>query len=491
MVEEVIMKKNSLLKVILIVLGSLMFINGVLAILGYFVPALEGKFTMISFGEVLINFIQSFAYFVDVLVYFLIIGAFYGVLDEIPAYKKVENNITTKFKSYSKILLVVFTVLFAVVTAFTGQIGVLLVFVPFVVTILLGFGYDKLVAISSTIVSMLVGLMSGLYVTLRNPNNYYGYSVTTFEGIVGADIYVNLWPKLILLVLSVALLIFFILRYFKSVQDKKVKYELNESNQVEVSEVVGDYKNIKTWPIIVVLALVFVLLILGHMPWNTLFGIECFDKFNTWLLGIKIGEFSVFSNLVSNNMLAFGNWTSGFGSSYMASSITLVVFTIIIKFIYKVKFNDIVNNFVNGSKRILPVVMTMLLCYTILVCSYNHGFVQTIITWLNDTVGINVGTTAIVGSLGTLLHSDMFYTVAGTLLPMMQNVTDESMYATYALTFQSIYGLISMIAPTSLFVVFAVKYFDIPYTSFVKYIWRFILMLFLLVILVLLVLALI
>ena len=65
------------------------------------------------------------------------------------------------------------------------------------------------------------------------------------------------------------------------------------------------------------------------------------------------------------------------------------------------------------------------------------------------------------------------------------------MYAAYALTFQSIYGLVSMIAPTSLLVIFAVKYFDVPYTSFVKYIWRFILMLFLLVLLVLLVLALI
>ena len=75
-------------------------------------------------------------------------------------------------------------------------------------------------------------------------------------------------------------------------------------------------------------------------------------------------------------------------------------------------------------------------------------------------------------------------------MTMMNNVTDESMYSTYTLTFQTIYGLVSMVAPTSLLVVFAVKYFDVPYTSWVKYIWRFILMLFLLVLLVLLVLAL-
>lgn len=485
------MKKNGLLKVILIVLGALMFVNGVLAILGYFVPALEGKFTMISVGEVISNFVQSFAYFVDAFVYLLLIGAFYGVLSEIPAYKKLLENITIKFKNSSKVLLIVFTVLFAVLAAFSGQISVLLVFVPFVVAILVSLGYDKLVAISSTVVSILVGLMSGIFVTLRDPNNYYGYSLTTFEGIAGSEMLANLWPKIILLILSTVLLVLFILRHVKSVQNKKVKYELNESNEVEVSEVSQDYKKIKTWPIIVIMSMLFVLLILGHMPWKTLFGIECFDKFNTWLLGIKIGEFSVFNNLVSNNIFAFGNWTSGFGSNYLATSITLVVFTLLLTIIYRVKFSDMVSNFVNGTKRILSVVITMLLCYTILVCSYNHGFVQTIITWLNDIIGINVGTTAIISALATLLHSDMFYTVAGSLVPMMQNVTDESMFSTCALTFQSIYGLVSMIAPTSLFLVFAVKYFDVPYTSFVKYIWRFILMLFLLILLVLLVLALI
>lgn len=36
------------------------------------------------------------------------------------------------------------------------------------------------------------------------------------------------------------------------------------------------------------LSVILVILILGYLPWNTLFGIKCFDKFNEWLLGIKI-----------------------------------------------------------------------------------------------------------------------------------------------------------------------------------------------------------
>lgn len=483
------MKKNGLFKVILIVIGAILLVSGILGILGYFVPALEGKFSIIPVGDVLMNFVQSFYYFFDTVVFLLVLGAFYGVLNEVPAYKKLIENIVTKVKSHSKLFVFIITVLFVVLTSVTGQMGIILVFVPFMAAIVLGLGYDKLVTISSTIVAMLVGFMSSLFVTFRDPNSYYTYSASTFEGVLGDSMYANLWPKLILLVLGTSLLIFFINRHIKNVQDKKVKYELNESNEVEVSEVKGDYKKIVTWPMIVILSVVLVLLVLGYMPWNTLFGIECFDKFNEWLLGLKIGEFTVFSNLVSGNVYAFGNWASL--GNYMCTIITLLVFTFIIKLIYRVKFDEVIKNFVSGAKRMIPMVLLVVLTYAILVSAYNHGFMSSIITWLNDLIGINVGTASVITALGTLLHTDLYYTVAGVFMTMMQNVSDESMYATYALTFQSIYGLVSMIAPTSLLVIFAVKYFDVPYTSFVKYIWRFILMLFLLVILVLLVLALI
>lgn len=483
------MKKNSLFKVILMVLSVLLIVSGVLGILGYFVPALEGKFTIIPIGDAFINFIQSFYYFFDTVVYLLIIGAFYGVLNEVPAYKKLIENIVTKVKNHNKLFLFIVTVLFVVLTSFTGQIGIILVFVPFVASIILGLGYDKLVAISSTIISMLVGLMSSLFVTFRDPNNYYGYSATTFEGVLGLDLYANLWPKLILLVLTTILLIFFINRHIKSVQDKKVKYELNESNEVKVSEITEDYTSIRTWPLVIIFAIILILLILGYVPWNTLFGIECFDKFNEWLLGLKIGEFTIFSNIISSNIYSFGNWASL--GSYMSTIITLLVSTFIVKIIYRVKFDDVATNFVNGAKKMIPTILLVVLTYAVLVCAYNYGFMSNIITWLNDVVGMNVGTASVISALGTLLHTDLYYTVAGVFVTMMNNVMDESLYTTYALTFQTVYGLTSMIAPTSLLVVFAVKYFDVPYTSWVKYIWRFVLMLFLLVLLVLLVLALI
>ena len=484
------MKKHSLFKVILIVLGALLAVDGILAILGYFVPALEGKYTTIALGDVLTNFVQSFYYFFDTVVYLLVLGAFYGVLNEVPAYKKLVDNIAQKVKGHSELFIFIVTALFAVLTSVTGLVNVLLVFVPFVIAIIMLLGYDKLVAISSTVVSMLVGFVGGIFVTFRDPNSYYGYSATTIEKMTDISNTSLLLPKLILLVLGTALLIFFIKKHIKNVNDKKVKYELNESNEVSVSEVKGDYKNIKTWPIIVMLAVILVILILGYLPWNTLFGITCFDSFNEWLLGLKIGNFAIFSNIISNNMYAFGNWASL--GSYMSIIITLILFTLLIKFVYRVKFDEVINDFISGSKKMVPMVFLVILSYAILVSTYNHGFVANIINWVSDTkLGINVVTTSLITMLGTLLHSDLYYTVAGVYSNIIAAVTDKSLMSTYAVTFQSVYGLTSIVAPTSFLVIFALKYFDVPYTTWFKYIWRFVLMLFLLVILVLLVLALV
>lgn len=484
------MKKHSLFKVILIILGALLAVNGILAILGYFVPALEGKYSMIALGDVFMNFVQSFYYFFDTVVYLLVLGAFYGVISEVPAYKKLVDNIAQKVKSHSKLFIFIVTVLFAVITFACGLINVLLVFVPFIVAIILLLGYDKLVAISSTVVAMLVGCMSSLFLTFRDPNSYYGYNATTIEKMTGISDYANWIPKLVLLVLGTALLIFFIDRYIKNLENKKVKYELNESNEVNVSEVKGDYKNIKTWPVIVMFVFILVILILGYLPWNTLFKIECFDKFNEWLVGIKIGEFAIFSNVVSPSLYAFGNWASL--GSYMSIIITLIIFTLITKFVYKVKFNEVIDNFVSGAKKMVPAIFLVIITYDILVCTYNHSFMSTIMTWISETkLGINVFTASVISALGSLLHTDLYYTVAGVYSPLIGLVENESMLNTYAMTFQSIYGIVAMIGPTSFLLIVALKYFDVPYTSWVKYIWRFVLMLLLLVILVLLVMALI
>lgn len=472
------MKKHSLFKVLLMVLL-------LVVVLSYVFVGRDGAVSYLALGDLGVNYVQTFYYFFDTLVFVLVVGGFYGILNKTGAYKKLLDNIVTKVKGKSKKFIFAIVVVFAVVSALTGINLQLIIFVPFVISIILLLGYDKLVAISSTVVAALVGLVGGLVITFRDPSSYYSYASTTINKFVGIDANANLFPKILLLVLAIGLLIFYINKHIASVEAKKVKYELNDSTDILITEVKGNYKNIKTWPLITMLSLILVLLILGLVPWSTLFGTTAFTDFHTWLTGLSIGGFSVYKNIISANFAALGDWASV--GSYMMPVIMLLFFAIIIKFVYKIKFDDAIDGFVDGAKKMLPVGFLMILAYTVLVCAYNNGFMETIISKCDSS---NMVVASLLSMLGSLFNVDLYYTASGVLSPIISNVTADGTLMILALAFQSMYGLVMIIGPTSLILVFALTYLDVPYTTWVKYVWRFVLELFILIFVILLIVSL-
>lgn len=476
------MKKHGLFKALLIILG-------LLVILSFFVPGRQGTVSYLGVGSVLLNSVQVFYYFFDTAVFLFVVGGFYGVLSKSAAYKKLLDTIVAKVKSNGKKFVFIVTAIFAIVSSLTGFTMTLFVFVPFVISIILLLGYDKLVAISSTIVAIVVGYIGGIFVTLRNPSSY-STSFVTFEEYVGVDKFVNIFPKLILLILGVVLLIYFINKHIKDVEDKKVKYELNDNNDLKISEVKDNYKNIKLWPIITVFSVIFILLVLGYVPWTSLFEITVFSDFHTWLTSLKIGDFEVFNSIITPISYAFGDW--GQLGNYMIICAILLVFSLIIKFTSKMKFDDMIDAFIDGMKKMLPVAVLTTFSLTVLVCAYNNGFVENLIASANTAMGsINILTASLFNILGSLLYPDIHYTAYGVYTPLLSVITDESLYQVLALNFQTLNGLVMLIGPTSLILIAGLTYLDVPYTTWVKYIWRFILMLFILIFVVLMIVSLI
>ena len=476
------MKKHSLFKVLLIILVLLLIVS-------YFVPDRSGVGSYLGIGTILLNSVQVFYYFFDTAVFLFIVGGFYGVLSKSDSYKKLLDTIVAKLKSNSKKFIFIITAVFAVVSSLTGFTLSLFIFVPFVMSIIILLGYDKLVALSSTILAIIVGYIGGLFVTLRDPSSY-STSFITFEEYVGVDKFVNIFPKLILLILGVVLLIYFINKHINNINDKKVKYELNDNNDLKISEVKGNYKNIKLWPIITLLSIVFVLLVLGYVPWSSLFEITVFSDFHTWLTSLKIGDFEVFNSIITSISYAFGDWAQL--GNYMIICVVLLVFSLIIKFISKMKFDDMIDAFVEGMKKMLPVAVLTTLSLVVLVCAYNNGFVENLITSANEAMGsLNIFMASIFNILGSILYPDIYYTAYGVYSPLLSVITDESLYQVLALNFQTLNGLVMIIGPTSLILIAGLTYLDIPYTTWLKYIWRFILMLFILIFVVLMIVALV
>jgi len=196
----------------------------IVVILSYILVGRYGTRAYIGLGDVLVNSLQSLYYFFDTALFILVVGGFYGVLSKTSAYKKLLDKIVTAVKPSSKKFIYVVIVVFAIVASLTGMTLPLIIFIPFVVSIILLLGYDKLVALSATIGSVMVGFIGGIFVAFRDPSNYYGITYVTFDKFVGlASNFENILAKLLLLFAGIALLIFYVNKHIKNVENKKVK----------------------------------------------------------------------------------------------------------------------------------------------------------------------------------------------------------------------------------------------------------------------------
>ena len=457
-------KKHGLLKIMSIILLLLTLVS-------YILPGRDG-IEQIGIADLLVNYfsivLQNFSY---IILFILSVGGFYGVLNKTPAYKKLLDNIVTSLKPLNKKVIYIIILIFAVITSLTSMTIPLFIFIPFVISIILLLGYDKLVALSATVGSIIIGYTGGMFVNFINPNTY---NINTFEEFIGIDNkFANVFPKLLLLLVGIALLIYFVNKHIKNVEEKKVKYELSDNSELLIAEVKGSYKDIKTWPLIVILSLTLIILVLGMVPWNELFSIDIFDKFHTWLTGIKIKDFAIFPTIISSSLPALGGWrtTNNLLASYVYMSMLLVFVTLLIGLTNKIKFNEIIDNFVEGIKKMLPIVALITIAYTVLVCAYNNGFLETIISNYGK---FNYVISTLLAFLGCILNVDTIWIVAGVFSNIVSLITDESIYGSVAVLLQGIYGVFQLVGPTSLILIIGLTYLDVPYTTWLKYIWRFV-----------------
>ncbi len=484
-------KKYGLFKVLSILLL-------LVVVASYCIKGRQGSISYLALGDVFLNYVQSFYYFFDTIIFILVVGGFYGFLNKVPAYKKMVEVISAKIssKEKEKVFIIIMTIVFALLASLTGLNTILLLFVPFVVSIILLLGYDKLVALSTTIGGVLVGYIGGILLTFKDASNQYASSYTTFDKLVGLKSnWSNLFPKILLLVIAVALLIYTILNHIKKNNGEKYNLTKHDNLFIETKEKEKKEKTDKSkkkillWPLGVVFGLLLVILVLGYLPWSDLFGIKCFNNFHTWLTGLKIGKYVVFTSLVSSSITAFGTW--GNLGNFMMAIFFIALFIFILMLIYKIKFEEAMDGFLYGMKKMLPGAMLAGFAYCVLVCSYNNGFVETIITNASKSFGDNAIINSLITILGSLLNVDTYYVTAGVFTSMVSALPDKANLSVYAIMFQSLYGLVQLVGPTSILLIAGLSYLEVPYKTWLKYIWRFIVELLILILIVLMVVSLI
>ena len=124
-------------------------------------------------------------------------------------------------------------------------------------------------------------------------------------------------------------------------------------------------------------------------------------------------------------------------------------------------------------KKAVKPAFYIFLAYVVLVMVVLNPF-QLHITkfFLEMAKGLNVITMTIVVMISSVLNVDIIYAAQGVLPYSMTVITDSTLYPILSVIFQSVYGLTMLVAPTSIILLATLSYLDIPYTQWLKHIWK-------------------
>ena len=446
------MKKHNALKVVGITLLVFALLTWILPCATYQTEYTEvgryqvGLFDLLSYQSTVLG------YFGYVTLFILVVGGFYGVLYKTGAYRTMLDSLCKKFKGKEAVCLIVIMALFAILTSFAGLQLALIMLFPFVISLALMMGYNKLAAVAVTAGSVAVGLMG----------TTFSYNTTqVLQQYLSVEITDLIWAKVILLVLGIVLLAFSVFKFGKKNSTKKC-----EDKDDFIPEAVKSKDKKKVWPLVVILDLILLVTILGFISWNTAFSISLFDDVTTSVTEFELFGFPIFGKILGA-VQAFGNWS-------LLELITIMLLAIIIlKFVYKIKWDDVFDGFAKGAKKALLPALIVILIYTCLVLTTYDPYQLVIYKFiLGLTKGFNIFTTGLVVLLSSIFNGDPLYAFYSVLPYFVSVVTDTNNYQLVAVIFQAIYGIVTLVAPTSIPLMVTLAYTKVPYGSWLKYIWK-------------------
>lgn len=542
------MKKNSILKVVLLTILCVTLCTWIFTQISFSGQFAEGDRVQVGIFDLSSYILDLFRYFPYIIITTLSIGAFYGVAYRIPAYRQLLDEIVLKFKGKEKAFLVATIVIISTIVSVTGlSIGMLFVF-PFVISVILLMGYNKLVAASVTVGSVMVGLMG---------TTVGSVSVTYINYILGVETTSEMVTKVIILLVGIGLLAYHVISYatktknatdkvselvpvveevIEEVTAKKAKFSFmelfakvtnkfkkakkpvkKETKKVEVKKevkkvetkkvsakkapakktatkkkapakkttskktrandnknssvkVVKNTKKASVWPFIVMFDLALVLLAVGTFDWAGIANAKWPADVLKAIRDFQIGGFPILSKILgsADNLHEFGKW----GLTLEVPTIICLA-TILTAFIYGVKFDKFIEGVVDGMKKAVMPAIVMLLTYLVLIIVTYHPFQLHIAKFfLEMTKGLNVITMTIVAMFASLFNVDSLYVAQSTLPYASSVVSDTALNPVMAVLFQSIYGLTMLVAPTSAILVGTLAYLEIPYTQWIKHVWK-------------------
>ncbi len=410
-------------------------------------------------------------YFFFVLVTFLfVLGGFYEVLSKRAGYQELIKKISTKLEKVKVPFVLIVTFIFAILSSMVIEYFPLLAFIPFIIAIYNRMKVDKMVAFASTFGGLLVGTIGSTYSA-----KVAGQLTTTFTSTGNL-----LVTQTVLFVISYLLLSAFIILRMKK-EDKKFKEYDKFANATQEN----GKKKVRTWPYIIGIIIFAVTVILGYLPWET-WEVTLFEDITKSINEFTIGDVPILT-YIYGTFIPFGKTGQGGFDIFQVQFIMLFA-TILMHLFGKVSLDKVFEDYGIGFKKISKEVVVLLFVYFILAITYSFPTFPVIADWLvNMKEGFSVPLTFIITLLTSLFGVEMQYVTS--LIGTYFAATYSEAHTTLAVMFQSIWGFVSFFAPSSAILMLGLSYLDIPYKDWMKFIWKFLLIMLVIIVIIIVIVA--
>jgi uncharacterized ion transporter superfamily protein YfcC len=402
-----------------------------------------------------INYYNSGTLFgaIDIALFILVIGGFLGVTMKTGAIETGIGSLVERMRGKERLMIPVLMSVFALGGTTFGMAEESLAFYALVITVMIAAGYDALVGAAIVLLGCGIGVLGSTV----NP-----FATGIASGIAGISISEGIIGRLVILIVGLAIGIFFVLRYAERVKkdpSKSLVYDLKEANEGrfraasggEAATMTGTQKTV-----LAVFALAFVVMIYGVIPW-----VDIGIPLPTWWW-----------------------WFPEMTASFL-------LFAIIIGLIGHLGEATLTSSFVDGARDLLGVALIIGIARGITVIMNNAQITDTVLHWIEKALGDS-------GEVWFLILMFLLFLPLSFVIPSTSGLATLSMpivaplagfigvsTALVVTAYQSASGVMNLVVPTSAVVMGGLAIARVPYGTYLRWVWPLLLLLSALVVLVL------
>lgn len=402
--------------------------------------------------EVILAPVTGFYDAVDVALFIIVIGGFLGVVMKTGSIDAGIAGTTQKLKGRENVMIPILMILFGLGGTSFGMAEETIAFYPLLLPVFIAAGYDAITAAAVILLGAGVGVLGSTV----NP-----FATGIASGFAGISLGEGIFLRVIILVVGEIAAILYVMRYADKVKkdpSKSLVYDMMEENKkhflAESSE--GKFPELtgKRKSILFLFGLTFIIMVIGVIPFEDI-GITFIPTLGWW----------------------FGELTALF-----------LVSAILIGVVARMGEEELVSSFVTGARDLLGVALIVGISRGITVVM-NAGKIT-------DTV-LNLGesTLSATGSISFAILTYIFYIPLSFLIPSTSGLATLSMPIMAPLgdfagvarnivitAYQSASGIVNLLTPTSAVVMGGLAIARISYDKWLKFVWKFLLILMVIII---------